>query len=65
MLQSPLDKRNFQAGKLTDEQRKCDLEPLLKTGWTIVNNRDAIYKEFLFKNFNEVMFIYIFYFEIH
>jgi 4a-hydroxytetrahydrobiopterin dehydratase len=41
------------AGKLTEEQRKTDLEPLLKSGWTIVNNRDAIYKEFLFKNFNE------------
>ncbi|XP_044263289.1 pterin-4-alpha-carbinolamine dehydratase [Tribolium madens] len=46
------DKRKM-AGKLTEEQRKSDLEPLLKNGWTVVNNRDAIYKEYLFKNFNE------------
>ncbi|GJQ66595.1 Pcd [Trypoxylus dichotomus] len=41
------------AAKLTAEQRKEKLDPLLVQGWSMVNNRDAIYKEFLFKNFNE------------
>lgn len=31
------------------------LEPLLAKGWTLVNGRDAIYKEFLFKDFNQVI----------
>lgn len=44
----------FQAAKLTAEERTQALEPLLQNGWTVVNNRDAIYKEFLFKNFNQV-----------
>ncbi|TGZ52444.1 Pterin-4-alpha-carbinolamine dehydratase 2 [Temnothorax longispinosus] len=30
-----------------------NLNPLLSTGWTVQANRDAIYKEFVFKNFNE------------
>lgn len=37
--------------KLTDEQRKSDLEPLLQSGWRMVAGRDAIEKEFAFKNF--------------
>ncbi|KAI4468994.1 pterin-4-alpha-carbinolamine dehydratase [Holotrichia oblita] len=41
------------AAKLTAEQRKDKLDPLLGKGWSMVDNRDAIYKEFLFKNFNE------------
>jgi len=45
--------KRIMPGKLTEEQRKTELEPLLKSGWTIVNNRDAIYKEYLFKSFNE------------
>jgi len=39
--------------KLTDADRKEVLEPLLSKGWTLVNGRDAIYKEFLFKDFNQ------------
>lgn len=39
---------------MTDAERKELLEPLLAKGWTLVNGRDAIYKEFLFKDFNEV-----------
>lgn len=39
--------------KLTEEQRKEQLKPLLDAGWTMVKDRDAIYKEYLFKNFNE------------
>ncbi|XP_052806905.1 probable pterin-4-alpha-carbinolamine dehydratase [Mya arenaria] len=39
--------------KLTEEERTSSLSPLKTTGWTMVEGRDAIYKEFLFKNFNE------------
>lgn len=42
------------AVKLTQEQRTTDLEPLLNKGWSLVNGRDAIYKEFIFKDFNQV-----------
>nr|XP_022913800.1 pterin-4-alpha-carbinolamine dehydratase [Onthophagus taurus] len=41
------------AGKLTVDDRKTKLEPLFKNGWTMVNDRDAIYKEFMFENFNQ------------
>lgn len=39
--------------KLTDEERDGVLSPLMKEGWTKVEGRDAIYKEFVFKNFNQ------------
>lgn len=39
--------------KLTEEERQVKLAPLLSAGWTNVKDRDAIYKEFLFKNFNQ------------
>ncbi|XP_045209523.1 pterin-4-alpha-carbinolamine dehydratase-like [Mercenaria mercenaria] len=39
--------------KLSDEERTSKLGPLKSSGWTMVDGRDAIYKEFLFKNFNE------------
>jgi len=39
--------------KLTEQERKETLIPLLNSGWTMVKDRDAIYKEFLFKDFNE------------
>ncbi|XP_017778882.1 PREDICTED: pterin-4-alpha-carbinolamine dehydratase [Nicrophorus vespilloides] len=38
---------------LTADERKQTLEPLLQSGWNLVENRDAIYKEFMFTNFNE------------
>lgn len=41
---------------MSDAERKELLEPLLAKGWTLVNGRDAIYKEFLFKDFNEVKY---------
>lgn len=44
----------FKAGKLSAEDRQSKLEPLLGGGWSMVKDRDAIYKEFLFKDFNEV-----------
>ncbi|KAK7106739.1 hypothetical protein V1264_017960 [Littorina saxatilis] len=39
--------------KLTGDERNTTLAPLKATGWTDVQGRDAIYKEFLFKDFNE------------
>lgn len=37
--------------KLSDEARGPLLGPLLKSGWTLVEDRDAIEKTFVFKNF--------------
>ena len=39
--------------KFTDEERETELQPLKSSGWTDVEGRDAIYKEFKFKNFNQ------------
>ncbi|KAB0804224.1 hypothetical protein PPYR_01194 [Photinus pyralis] len=39
--------------KLIGEERDQQLKPLLLTGWSVVKDRDAIHKEYLFKNFNE------------
>ncbi|CAB3407155.1 unnamed protein product [Caenorhabditis bovis] len=39
--------------KLTDAQRESLLTPLYSNGWKLVENRDAIYKEFVFANFIE------------
>ncbi|CAM1302416.1 PCBD2 (predicted) [Pycnogonum litorale] len=41
------------AAKLTPNEREAILAPLKLNKWTEVDNRDAIYKEFLFKSFNE------------
>lgn len=56
-----LDRRNLSGAiskkskmsKLSPQEREQNLSPLLSTGWTVQENRDAIYKEFVFKNFNE------------
>jgi len=39
--------------KLTEEERVELLQPLFASGWSMVKDRDAVYKEFLFKDFNE------------
>lgn len=39
--------------KLTEQERAEKLQPLLDAGWCLVEGRDAIYKEFLFKDFNQ------------
>ncbi|XP_058126918.1 putative pterin-4-alpha-carbinolamine dehydratase [Anopheles ziemanni] len=39
--------------KLTEAQRTEQLKPLFDNGWTMVKDRDAIYKEYLFADFNE------------
>ncbi|XP_055354566.1 probable pterin-4-alpha-carbinolamine dehydratase isoform X2 [Paramacrobiotus metropolitanus] len=39
--------------KLSSEDRSQHLQPLQNAGWTMVEGRDAIHKEFQFKDFNE------------
>lgn len=39
--------------KLDKDEREDLLPPLKKSGWTEVEKRDAIYKEFRFKDFNQ------------
>lgn len=41
--------------KLNESERTTELGPLLAKGWTLVEGRDAIYKEFIFKDFNQVI----------
>ena len=38
---------------LTQAERDAALTPLLQTGWNLVENRDALSKTFIFKNFVE------------
>ncbi|XP_052831102.1 probable pterin-4-alpha-carbinolamine dehydratase isoform X1 [Octopus bimaculoides] len=55
-VSSPLLAKKMAAektSKLTSEERDDVLAPLMKEGWTLVKGRDAIYKEFVFKNFNQ------------
>ena len=40
---------------LSDTARKTTLEPLLETGWVLDEVRDAISKEYKFKDFVEAM----------
>jgi len=39
--------------KLSEQERPAVFGPLKEAGWTMVEGRDAIYKEFLFKDFNQ------------
>ena len=39
--------------KLTDAERIAQIDPLLASGWTIQDGRDAIQKTFVFSNFIE------------
>ncbi|KAL4702041.1 hypothetical protein ACJJTC_012489 [Scirpophaga incertulas] len=41
------------ADKLSEEERDVQLQQLLKSGWKLQSNRDAIEKEFQFKDFNQ------------
>ncbi|KAK0172010.1 hypothetical protein PV328_005387 [Microctonus aethiopoides] len=45
--------KNKRMTKLLSDERQTVLNPLLKSGWIVQENRDAIYKEFNFKDFNE------------
>lgn len=44
----------FQPSLLTQEQRGELLQPLFSNQWSLVKDRDAIYKEFLFSDFIQV-----------
>ena len=39
--------------KLSKEQRSVDLQPVRESGWKVLDDRDVIYKEFIFRDFNE------------
>ncbi|XP_072929814.1 probable pterin-4-alpha-carbinolamine dehydratase [Epargyreus clarus] len=52
-LAAPSTNKRKMADKLTSEERDGQLKPLLASGWKVQSNRDAIEKEFMFKNFNE------------
>ncbi|XP_047352811.1 probable pterin-4-alpha-carbinolamine dehydratase isoform X1 [Vespa velutina] len=52
-LSTPVSSKKKKMKKLTQEERDLLLNPLLENGWTLKTERDAIYKEFIFKNFNE------------
>uniref|UniRef100_T1J3D0 4a-hydroxytetrahydrobiopterin dehydratase n=1 Tax=Strigamia maritima TaxID=126957 RepID=T1J3D0_STRMM len=41
------------SGKLDGDYRITELSALNKNGWTLKTDRDAIYKEIIFKNFNQ------------
>lgn len=41
--------------RLSDTARQTMLAPLLATGWTLVDGRDALRKEFRFADFVEAM----------
>ena len=48
------------SAKLGDDDRAKYLTPLEEAGWSLVDNRDAIYKEFQFADFNQVLIYFIF-----
>ncbi|XP_011184709.1 pterin-4-alpha-carbinolamine dehydratase isoform X2 [Zeugodacus cucurbitae] len=50
IAQKTLTKKKM--AKLTEQERSELLQPILNAGWSLVDNRDAIYKEFLFSDFN-------------
>ena len=39
--------------RLTSKERETDLASLIENGWSIVQDRDAIFKQFKFKSFVE------------
>ncbi|XP_058801959.1 probable pterin-4-alpha-carbinolamine dehydratase [Phymastichus coffea] len=51
--QTTLASKKSRMPKLTLEDREKDIKPLVSNGWVIQDNRDALYKEFAFKNFNQ------------
>ncbi|XP_017967398.1 pterin-4-alpha-carbinolamine dehydratase isoform X3 [Drosophila navojoa] len=46
-------KKRKMVAKLTEQERAEKLQPLLDGGWSLVEGRDAIYKEFVLKDFNQ------------
>ncbi|XP_043496076.1 pterin-4-alpha-carbinolamine dehydratase isoform X1 [Polistes fuscatus] len=52
-LSTAVSSKKRKMKKLTQQERDVVLSPLLENGWSVQAERDAIYKEFVFKNFNE------------
>jgi hypothetical protein len=50
--------------KLNESQREQLVKPLLQNGWSIVNDRDALYKEYKFDNFIQVYNSFIYFLKI-
>ncbi|XP_065168544.1 pterin-4-alpha-carbinolamine dehydratase [Atheta coriaria] len=48
-----VSRKQKMAAKLSPEERKGTIDPLLQQGWSMVKDRDAIYKEYMFKDFNQ------------
>jgi len=48
----PTARLHKMVSKLTDSERAQHIEPLKSAGWQLVDNRDAIKKNFQFKDFN-------------
>ncbi|XP_023160856.1 pterin-4-alpha-carbinolamine dehydratase isoform X2 [Drosophila hydei] len=46
-------KKRKMVAKLNEQERAEKLQPLLDGGWRLVEGRDAIYKEFVLKDFNQ------------
>ncbi|XP_030369205.1 pterin-4-alpha-carbinolamine dehydratase isoform X2 [Scaptodrosophila lebanonensis] len=46
-------KKRKMVAKLSEQERTEKLQPLLDAGWSLVNGRDAIIKEFIFSDFNQ------------
>lgn len=50
---SPGQPKKKKMTKLTEAERATTLQPLLDAGWSMVKDRDAIYKEYLFADFTQ------------
>ncbi|XP_069932214.1 pterin-4-alpha-carbinolamine dehydratase 2 isoform X5 [Oryctolagus cuniculus] len=53
-LENPAQPQSADAQWLTAEERREAVLDLKAAGWAELSERDAIYKEFSFKNFNQV-----------
>ncbi|KAJ8672907.1 hypothetical protein QAD02_004168 [Eretmocerus hayati] len=51
--QATLATKKQKMPQLTGDQREKELGTLLSAGWIVKSDRDALYKEFVFKNFNQ------------
>lgn len=56
---------SFKRIKLEVGERDDVLFFLKKVGWIMVEGRDVIYKEFLFKDFNEVIVYFFFNYKVY
>ncbi|XP_060525267.1 probable pterin-4-alpha-carbinolamine dehydratase [Cylas formicarius] len=52
-VSASLKKRAKMSDKLSSEDRATTLSKLTQQGWAVLESKDAIYKEFVFKNFNQ------------